>query len=199
MESNPLVQNSVQQNFFSELYPLYPVSYQKYFPFFSLASCPHHVWTAMPLPPNLWRKLCRWGENPSRRKNACLPHQKKFSSPNSNFHVITQYKVHLQLQSLLLYHFFNFRFYVQIYQANSDYSMVTESYLQHDKSIGWSKFLQTKFPTPSPLFYLSMLFGKPCLNYCLFSSLLHPFLISNFCFHSSWDCIAYELITLHKK
>ena len=135
----------------------------------------------------------------SRRKNACLPHQKKSFSPNSNFHVITQYKVHLQLQSLLLYHFFNFRFYVQIYQANFDYSMVTESYLQHDKSIGWSKFLQTKFPTSSPLFYLSMLFGKPCLNYCLFSSLLHPFLISNFCFHSSWDWIAYELITLHKK
>ena len=28
--------------------------------------------------------------------------------------------------------------------------MVSESYRQHDKSIEWSKFLQAKFPTPTP-------------------------------------------------
>ena len=53
---------------------------------------------------------------------------------------------------LLLYNFFNFRLYVQIYHANFDYSMVTGSYLQYDKSTEWSKFLQAKFLTPFSIF-----------------------------------------------
>ena len=48
-------------------------------------------------------------------------------------------------------------------------------YLQHDKSKERSKFLQTKFPTPSRPFNA---IWKPCFS--LFSSLLLSFFISNF-------------------
>ena len=41
-------------------------------------------------------------------------------------------------------------FHRHIYHANFDQLMVTESYLQHDTSILWSKLLQEKFP-PTPL------------------------------------------------
>ena len=56
---NPLVQNSVQQNYLPELYPLYSLSYQKIFIYFYLACCPHFAWTVLPLPPNL-----PFGRNP---------------------------------------------------------------------------------------------------------------------------------------
>ena len=46
----------------------------------------------------------------------------------------------------------NFRLYVQIYHANFDKSMITESYLQYDKIIEWSKFHQAKLPTPFSTF-----------------------------------------------
>ena len=39
-------------------------------------------------------------------------HTRKFPSPNSSFHVTTQLKLHSQLQSLELYHFFSFRLYM---------------------------------------------------------------------------------------
>ena len=41
---------------------------------------------------------------------------------------------------------------MQIYHANFDYSMVTESYLLHDKSTEWSKLLQAIFPIPFSIF-----------------------------------------------
>ena len=61
---------------------LYFSSYQKCFAFFYFSCCPHHVWTALSLPPNL-----PFGENPvdgagegrvlpSSEKNAHFPHQK---------------------------------------------------------------------------------------------------------------------------
>ena len=61
----------------------------------------------------------------------------------------------------------------------------------------WQKHWMVKIPPskiPNPLLHLSMLFGKPCLNYCLFFFLFPPFFISNFINffwpHSSCDYIA---------
>ena len=68
------------------------------------------------------------------------------SPSNSNFHLINLCKLHLWLQPLLLYHFFNFRLHVHMCCANFDKSMFTECCLQHDKSIEWSKFSGAKFP-----------------------------------------------------
>ena len=49
----------------------------------------------------------------------------------------------------------------------------------------------------NPFLHLSILFAKPCFNYCLFSILLLPFFILNFKNffwpHASCDCKAYEL------
>ena len=50
---NTLVQNSVQKNYLPESYPLYSPSYQKFSIYFHLACCPIHVWTVLPIPPNL--------------------------------------------------------------------------------------------------------------------------------------------------
>ena len=70
-----LVQNSVQQNYLPELYPLYSPSYQKFSIYFHFACSPHH---------------------PAQQHKKCLfSTPEKFLSPNSNFHVITQYKLHL--------------------------------------------------------------------------------------------------------
>ena len=41
LELNPIIQNSVQQDYLPELYPLYP------------SACPHHVWTFLPSPKSL--------------------------------------------------------------------------------------------------------------------------------------------------
>ena len=49
----PLVQNSIQQNFLPEVYPLCSQSYRKCFPSFHFACCPYHIWTVLLLPPNL--------------------------------------------------------------------------------------------------------------------------------------------------
>ena len=62
------------------------------------ACCTHHVWTVLPLPPNLpfARNPVDGGENPAQKHKKCsFPTPEKFLSPNSNFHVITQYKLHL--------------------------------------------------------------------------------------------------------
>ena len=52
------------------------------------------------------------------------PHQRFIFPLNNNFHVITQYKLHFYLQSLLLYHhfFFKFMLYVHIFHASFDFS-----------------------------------------------------------------------------
>ena len=61
----------------------------------------------------------------------------------------------------------------------------------------WQKHWMVKVlpsKNPNPLLHLSMLFGKPCPNCCLFFFLLPPFFISNFINffwpHSSCDYIA---------
>ena len=60
----------------------------------------------LPLPQNLCRKSKGWGQKTTQQpKNCSFPAPEKSPSLNSNFHVITQYKFHLKLQSLLLYQF----------------------------------------------------------------------------------------------
>ena len=51
--------------------------------------------------------------------------------------------------------------------------MLTESYLQHDKSIEWSKFLQAKFPTPFSTFQCSL--KNPATNIACFPFYSLPF------------------------
>ena len=107
---------SVQQNYCPELYPLYSPSCQKiFFLLLSWLWSPPCMDCSTP-PPNqpFGRNPVDGGgeENPTQQHKKCsFPTPEKFLSPNSNFHVITQYKLHLQLlllylQSLLLYIFF---------------------------------------------------------------------------------------------
>ena len=88
LQLNPLIQNSVQQNYLPEFYPMYPHFIK-------------NVWTALPLPSNLpfRRNPVDEGKIPqsTEKENAHFPYQKKCSSPNSNFYVITQYKLYLWL------------------------------------------------------------------------------------------------------
>ena len=137
-------------------------------------------------------KPYRLGPPSSQKEKGSIPTPEKSPSPNTNFHVI---QASFIATSLLLYHFFNFRLYVHIYHANFDSLMVTESYLQNDKTTEWPKFLQVKFPTP---LHFSMPFGKPCFKNSLFSFLLLPFFISNLInflwLHSSCDFIASKIV-----
>ena len=76
-----------------------------------------------PLPPNLFAKPWGWSRiSPNSQKFTISP------TRNSNFHVITLYKLYLHLQSFLLYFFNDFSHYVHRCQ------------LQHGKSIEWPKF-----------------------------------------------------------
>ena len=140
MELNPLVQIRVQQSYFPELYPLYSLSSQK-------SSRPFILFVTQPCidchTPS--SKPYRLGPPSSQKEKGSIPTPEKSPSPNTNFHVI---QASFIATSLLLYHFFNFRLYVHIYHANFDSLMVTESYLQNDKTTEWPKFLQVKFPTP---------------------------------------------------
>ena len=135
------------------------------FAFLHLVYCPHQVWTALPLPLNL-----PFGENPvdwarptARRK------KRSFSTPEK---VSCDHPIQASFiaASLLLYHFFNFRLYVKIYHATFDYSMVTKSYLQHDKGTEWSKFLQAKLPTPFCTFQCYLENQAPIIACCPFYS-----------------------------
>ena len=97
--------------------PLYSPSYQKYFPFFYHACCPHHVWTALPLSLNL-----QFGGNPVDEEGGgggrTLPSSKK------NPHLPRKKYPHYQIgisNTILTYscshwciNFFKIRFYVQI-------------------------------------------------------------------------------------
>ena len=68
------------------IFPILP----KMFHLLSFCLLSHHVWIALPFPKTYYLgKPCRW-ENP-----ASFPAPKKSPSPNSNFHIITQYKLHL--------------------------------------------------------------------------------------------------------
>ena len=75
---------------------------------------------------------------------------------NSNFQGIILCNLHLYLQSILLYHIFNFRLYGHTCHA------------KHDKSIERLKLSQAKFPFP-----LTNTIRKLCFYYCLFSFFSH--------------------------
>ena len=92
-----------------------------------LLCCVHQECTILSSPKPLWETLGMGEEsNPTAKTLPISPTRKislnKFtSSPinnvisslsNSNIYVITLYKIHLQLQSFLLYHVFNFSLYV---------------------------------------------------------------------------------------
>ena len=79
-----------------------------------------------------------------------------FTSSNSIFHVITLNKLHLWLQSFLLYHFFNFSLYVHT------------CHLQHDQRIEWSHFPPSK--TSIPLTFQCSFENLASLNACFFHS-----------------------------
>ena len=163
-----------------------------------LSSCllPHHVWTASTLPLNL-----QLGGNPvdrtrpAAKKKCSFPTSEKFPSPNSKFHVITQVSFIAAL--LLLHNFFNFRFYVQIYHANFDYSMFTESICNMAKALNGQNFSKQNFQPLSPSFNAIWKTLLQLLLVLLFTPSLFYFELYNINFfwpHGSCDCIAYELI-----
>ena len=118
-----------------------------------LSSCllppPCLDWPAPSTKPTVRGKPCRWGK---QQKNAHFLHQKNLPHQIAIFMQSSNTSFIYSCSHCCCIIFFNFRFYVHIYDANFDYLMVIESYLQHDKSTEWSKFLQAKFPISSPPF-----------------------------------------------
>ena len=99
MEVNPLIQISVPQSYLPELYLLYSPSYQKCSPLLSSCllpppcmDCPNSS-----LEPTILAETLQTGPVQQPRKKCLFPTPEKFPSPSSKFHVITQYKLHLQL------------------------------------------------------------------------------------------------------
>ena len=91
MELNPLVQISVQQRYFPELYRLYFPLAKNVPPPFILFVAPTIYGLPYPFP-QTYRRL---GSPNSQKEKGYFPTPEKSPSPNSNFHVITQYKLHL--------------------------------------------------------------------------------------------------------
>ena len=89
---------------------------------------------------------------PAAKKKMFISHSRKISLTKEQISCNHPIQASFIAALLLLYNFFNFRLHVQIYHANFDYSIVTESYLLHDKSNEWSKFLRKFFQSLSPSF-----------------------------------------------
>ena len=132
------------------------------------------------------------GENPTQQPKNLLNYPTKkisfikftssafkyviFSPSKSDFHLITLYEPHLQLQPWLLYHFLTSGFMhicvlptlINRYLLNVVFDM--------------TKVLNGQ-SSPKKNFYslhISILLGKPFLSLCLFSPFSTPFFISNF-------------------
>ena len=122
--------------------------------------CPPYPWTFM-------RNPWDGGESYPTANNLLISPTKKISlirftssaiksdipSPsNSHFHVITLYKLHLWLQSLLLYLFFltSGSMYTHVMLILIIRCLPNIFDVYHDKSIEWSKFSQAKFPFSQP-------------------------------------------------
>ena len=129
---------------------------------------PHH------LPKHLWEDLepriysFPSSENPSLL-NFFLPLPKvSFLLPsNSNFHLITIYKLYIWLQSLLLYHFFSFMYtWIMLILINQCLLDVVFSMI---KALNGQSSPKQNLYSP----HLSMLLGKPCFSLWFFSSFSH--------------------------
>ena len=182
------VQNSVLQNYLPELYPLYSPSYQICFHSFHFTCCPRHVRTALPLSPNLlFEEDFADGWRITHQDN--LPHQIAFlcNHPIQGSFIAAV----IAVVSFFLTSGFMYRYIMLILINQRLLNLICSM----KKVMNGQNSSREK---SQPLLHLSMLFGKPCFNYCLFSSLRPPFFISNFInffwFHSSCDYIAYELI-----
>ena len=81
---------------------------------------------------------------------------------NSNFHLITLYKLHLQLQSLLLHHFF-FLFTSDCMYSHVMLILINQCLL--NVLFSMTKALNSQSSPKQNLYspHLLMLFGKPCL------------------------------------
>ena len=166
--------------------PAFPIL-PKYFLSLYFVCCPQHVWTALPLPPNLL-----FLENPvdGRRIPPYFPHQNTLphqlaifiKSPNTIF----TYSCNHCCCVFFLTSGFLYRYIM----------LILISWWLLNLICSMAKAMNGQ--NSQPLLHLSMLFGKPCFNYCLFSSLLPRYFISNFInflwLHFSCNCIAYELI-----
>ena len=120
--------------------------------------------------PTVWGKPGRLGPSSSQKKKKIISHTRKSFLTKQQFSCDHPIQASFIAASLLLYHFFNFRLYVKIYHATFDYSMVTKSYLQHDKRTEWSKFLQAKLPTPFCTFQCYLENQAPIIACCPFYS-----------------------------
>ena len=120
-----------------------------------LLCLPHQVWTLTPSPEPFWETLGMGRIPPNSQKFTDFPHQKNSLLINLHpllskllflphqiatfMYVIALHKLHLQLQSLLLYHFF---FYLQ--------PLCSHMSAYHGKSTEWLKFPQAKFALLPP-------------------------------------------------
>ena len=87
----------------------------------------------------------------------------------------------LYLQSLLLYHILNFRLYVHLFHANLTNQCLLNVAFNMTKALNVWSSPKRNFHSPHlsiPSLAL-MLFWKPCIYYCLFSSFPHSLFYSN--------------------
>ena len=121
---NPLVQNSVQQNYIPELYPLYSPSYHKMFHLISPCLLPPPCMDcSTPSPkPTFGENLVDGGQSEPSSKKMLIPHTRKIILTKKYFscnHPIQALFIAVVI-AVICFFFFNFRLYIQIYHANSD-------------------------------------------------------------------------------
>ena len=170
-------------------------------PSLSLVCCPHQVWTVLPLHLNLEGNPVDNGRiSPSSKKSCLFPTSEKTSLQNRNFHVITQYKLHLKLFIAVASFFLTSDFmYTYLMPVSIKWWLLNLIFSMRKALNGQNSSTNNFHPASSPLFNVVW---KPCFSYYLFPTLLPPFFISNFINffwpHFSWDCIAYDPIKYNR-
>ena len=166
MELNLLVQNSVQQNYLTELYTLYPTFYQECINSFHLACSPYHIWTSLPLPPNLpfERNPADRGRIPSSRKKVSISRTRKILLTKQQFPCNHLIQTSFIAVVIAVASFF-------FLTSGFMYRYIMLILISWGLSAAWQKHWMIKISPskiPRSSLHLSMLFGKPCFNYCLF-------------------------------
>ena len=147
---------------------------------------------APPPKPTAWGKPCRWGKNPAHQQKKCsFPTPEKSHSPNSNFHVITQYK--------LIYSFSHCCWIICFLASTFIYWYIMLILISWGLPAAWQKYWMVKIPLseiPNPPWLFNAIW-KTLFQLLLVFLFTPSMFISNFInffwLHSSCDYIAYKL------
>ena len=160
LKLSPLIQNCVQQDYLPESYARDLTSYQKCHKIVA----PNRCGLSPPSSELLWETL-GMEKTPTQQL------------------MVYSFKCNLDLylQSLLLYHILNFRLYVHLFHANLTNQCLLNVAFNMTKALNVWSSPKRNFHSPHlsiPSLAL-MLFWKPCIYYCLFSSFPHSLFYSN--------------------